>query len=478
MMDRELCMHRLVLPLQFPAGLAPGAGKDLSNSLQLSQDGLERPVLRGTSLAGVLRHAYARLHDLPAEPLSSAPMLRRWFGEALGSDRGSESPLRVADCVLDVGKGPRRAPRTHNAMVRHDRAPRDGGLFRLEALPPGTKATAVLHLLSDDPDAVVFLREVVGLFHRGLAVGGSVARGIGRAELAGPARHRSYSLRRAADRAAWLDASWKWRSSDQGIDPKDGAELLPADLTADLVVTLRLVIPRGQDLCIADGRGAEYEAEPQSIRDAQGATRWRLPGSALRGVFRSWMTRLAAREGQPVQDSLTRYRKDGRGKGDAFGWGFRDAGERSRIQDALRKDPAALDSAISCPIERLFGTLFHASRFQIADALSLKPANPELHCSVRKHVAVDRISGGARDGLLFDHQALIAGVEFETTISIRDAQAHEARWLAQSLRALELGLLRFGSSKSVGSLSLAGPVNAMGTHASEFLSLHQKETRR
>lgn len=477
-MDRELCMHRLVLPLQFPAGLAPGAGKDLSNSLQMAQDGAGRPILRGTSLAGALRHAYARLHDLPAEPLSSAPALRRWFGEALGADRGNESPLRVADCVLDVGKGPQRIARTHNAIVRHDRAPRDGSLYRLEALPPGTRATAVLHLLTDDPDAAGFLREVVGLFHRGLAVGGNVARGIGRAELAGPARLRSFALHRAADRAAWLDASWRWRNPEAGVDLQDGAELAPAELAGDLTVTLRLAIPRGQDLCIADGRGLLHEAEPQSVHDAAGVERWRLPGSSLRGVLRAWMTRLAARDGQPVQDSLARYRAQGRGKGDEFGWGFRDAGERSRIQGLLRNDASALAAALPCPVERLFGTLFHASRLQVADALSVQPADRGRQCSVRKHVAVDRISGGARDGLLFDHQALLAGVEFATTITIRDAQRHEAQWLVQSLRALDLGLLRFGSSKSVGRLALAGPVVAKGAHAAEFAVLETKETRR
>jgi len=106
------------------------------------------------------------------------------------------------------------------------------------------------------------------------------------------------------------------------------------------------------------------------------------------------------------------------------------------------------------------------------------PANPERDCSVRKHVAVDRISGGARDGLLFDHEALLPGVEFVTTITIRDVVEQEAKWLAQTLRAMELGLLRFGSSKSSGRLCLLGPVMAKGAHADAFDGLQRQDLRR
>lgn len=477
-MDHDLCVHRLSIPLEFPAGLAPGAGRDLSNSLLLAVDGRGRPILRGSSLAGALRHAVARLHDLPVDPLDPPPLLRLWFGEAFGADRGRESPLRVADCLLDVGRHGGVLSRTHNAIERHDGGPRDGGLFRIGALPPGTTTTVLLHLCSADDGAVAFLQELLGIFARGLTLGGSVARGVGMASLAGPARLRTFQLAKPEDRVAWLDESWAWRDPERPHIPESGVVLEPAALDVDLTVTLQLGIPRGQDLCVADGRGAEHEAEPQRVRDAKGVERWRLPGSALRGVLRGWMTRLAARGRAKIRDSVARYQSLGRAKGDEFGWGFRGPEQRRDVQSRLREDPGSLARILECPIEHLFGSLFHASRLLVSDALSVRPAQPDQDCSVRMHVAVDRISGGARDGLLFDHQALLPGVEFVTTITIRDAAKHEAEWLVQSLRAMELGLLRFGSSKSVGRLCLAGPVLAKGAHANVFSALQAKEVRR
>ena len=45
----------IILPLVFPEGIAPGAGSGY-NRIHLARNGLGEPILRGTSLAGVLRH--------------------------------------------------------------------------------------------------------------------------------------------------------------------------------------------------------------------------------------------------------------------------------------------------------------------------------------------------------------------------------------------------------------------------------------
>ncbi|MBZ0153768.1 MAG: hypothetical protein K8J09_19750 [Planctomycetes bacterium] len=476
-MERVHCIHRLAVPLQFPAGLAPGSGKGLSNELVLSRDGSGRPVLRGSALAGCLRHAYARVRGLAVDPLRPGPEIRRYFGEAIGSDRGHESPLRVADCLLEIGAS-MIAQRNHNAIDRHQGGPRDKSLFRLQALPPGTRTTAILVLDSDEPEAKEFLAQLVGLFAAGLTVGGSVARGIGIAEIAGEPRYRRFALHLPQDRADWLDESWAWRDPKGHRAPWSGEVLRPAAVARDLVLELRLAVPRGQDLCVADGRGVEHEAEPQCVQHADGHLRWRIPGSSLRGVMRSWITRLAAREGALVRDSLARFHKDGPAKGDEFGWGFRGKEERDRIQQHLRDDPGSLAMVLDCPVERLFGTLFHASRIQFTDALSVEVADREKHAQVRMHVGIDRISGGANDGLLFDHLALLPGVEFRCKITVRNAEQHEVQWLVQTFRAMDLGLLHFGSSKSTGRLKLVAPVLARGPHAELFETLQKKEDTR
>jgi hypothetical protein len=66
---------------------------------------------------------------------------------------------------------------------------------------------------------------------------------------------------------------------------------------------------------------------------------------------------------------------------------------------------------------------------------------------------LDAISGGAIEGMLFDNDVLTAG-EFNVKILVKDAKDYEAKWIAQTLKALDLGVLRIGSSKAAGRLEL------------------------
>jgi CRISPR/Cas system CSM-associated protein Csm3 (group 7 of RAMP superfamily) len=481
-------IHRLIIPLTFPTGLAPGAGKEGGNLLLLACDGLGRPILRGTALAGALRHGWAGLHQgVSTYPLDPDPALARWFGHALSGDgqhaQDRPSPLRVSDVVLGVGCSARQS-RHHNSIDRHTGAVRDKGLFSIVVLPPGTAGTAclTLHLsdAQDDAEAPAFLGELLGLLESGLVLGGHGARGIGRAALAGTALHRRFDLKDLDQHRAWLDASWAAR--DPAAGPPTEGQPLEAGKSEDLLrITCRLAIPRGQDICVGDGAGLDYTIEPQRVVTASGEERWRLPGSTLRGVIRAWMTRLAVRDGASVCDSNEHFEARARtpATGDDIAWGFcdptlqKDTKRNTRIDRLNRLDqhPDQVDTVISCPIMRLFGSLYHAGRIHIADALSDQPIGDNPPTQHRKHVAIDSITGGASEGMLFDHNALMRGPVFTVTITVRRPQEHEARHLAASLRAIDSGLIRIGSSKSAGRLALAGSPTADGPHAHLFTSL-------
>lgn len=481
-------IHRLTVPLIFPAGLAPGGGKDEGNTLVLARGGLDdQVVLRGSAVAGVLRSAYARSSG-EQSPKERERALHRWFGRALGDDGARHddrpSPLRVADAVLDQGKAAPRI-RTHNAIDRHSGAVRDQGLFSLEALAPGTKATLVLWV--EDPEDVPaqeFLAQLLGLLRGGLIFGGNGARGIGRAVVREGVRHRRFALGELEDYVAWLDESWAWRS--QGEIPTSGDGLEPVRAEADddgdtLEVDFELAVPRGQDVCVADGVGLDHAIEPHRTSTASGQVRWRIPGSALRGVFRSWVSRLAARAAAKGQcsmpaDSVSRFEAHGAATGDDVGWGFVDGQARAKAQERIAQDPAALAEVITCPVMRLFGSLFGAGRIHIADALSTQVVDDRCHTQYRKHVAIDRVTGGASEGFLFEHVALVRGPTFRVTLTVREPNELEARWLASTIRALDLGLLRVGSSKSAGRLALAGPPRARGPHHSMFTSIQPIES--
>jgi hypothetical protein len=216
-------VYHLVVPVVFPAGLAPGAGRTDGNLLSLSKDGRNRPVLRGTSIAGVLRHAWAQLHGLDPTPRGHDNALAQWFGFALGDDdseggehRNLSSPLQVPDALLNAGgvnDDQAEQYRLHNSVDRHSGAVRQRALFSIGTLSPGTTANLVFRLHCDCSFDVAerFLGELTDLIDTGLIFGGHGARGLGLAVRNGPAACQRFDLRTIDGHAAWLDASWQWR---------------------------------------------------------------------------------------------------------------------------------------------------------------------------------------------------------------------------------------------------------------------------
>ena len=314
---------------------------------------------------------------------------------------------------------------------------------------------------------------MVGLVAAGLLFGGHGARGIGSAQLDGNALWRRFDLTDLDDCAAWLDQSWAWRTGD--TPAPSGDALPPAEDPKALRVSVELAIPRGQDICIGSGMGEEFPVEPQQVTAVDGRRYWRLPGSSLRGVFRAWVARLAARDSRtckraPPADSVTRFTDNGRksATGDDVGWLFHDRETRMANVRYLASGELDLDEVVACPVADLFGSLYNAGRIHISDAIADQPVGgtgdgTHGHQSQhRRHVAVDRITGGANEGFLFDHAALLPGPRFRTEIIIQEAQTQDAEWLIATLRALDLGLIRVGSSKSSGRLSLAAPPTATG----------------
>lgn len=461
-------LHVLSLQMNFPAGLSVGEGA-LANELAIARDGKDREVLRGTSFAGVLRHAWARRQGTSPE----SPQVTDWFGKPPeGDEPSAPSPLRVPDCLFDIGYHGSTL-RNHNAIDRHRGAVADRALFSVEALPPGTTVQCVLVLDKSGlvPEAgEAFCQQIVDLFGSGLLVGGSSARGIGLVEL-DQAQRWTFDLHDVEELASWLDADYERRRS--GDWPLVDGTILRPKLENDdsLVLKLRLRIPRGQDLLISDGLGLEDDSEPQRAVASDGKEYWRLPGSSLRGPLRAWMSRLAARDGHEIGDSIERYRKAD-GKADSHdvrvGW----CGVADRIsQRAYQENP----EKIKCPIARLFGSLYAQGRIHISDAFA-QIVDEKKETQRRMHVAVDRFSGGVNEGLLFSDRVLIAGTEFSLRIMIRNPQPQEVNWLAQSLVALDMGLIRPGASNAAGRLEFAGRATASGPCA-DLLMQHLDEAK-
>lgn len=462
-------VHRVLLPLTFPAGVSAGEEK-AGNLLVVARDGRGRPVLRGTALAGALRHAYARSRKVR----HGDPSVTCWFGMAHDESGDHASPLIVPDSVLESGGVAATILRTHNARNRHTGAAQRNSLFDMEAVPPGTAAAVCIWLVEEgEVDARGFLTELVGLLRTGLVLGGHGARGVGQVKLSKPALHRSFRCADLSEHAALIDEQHAWR---EGRPPQGGQELCGTDgPTSSLRIDVVLTVPRGEDLLVGDGQGFDHQLEPQRVRCADGQDRWRLPGSSLRGVLRGWIARLAARAGEPIADSLAR-RESTKGEvtGDDLAWGYVHGESRERIQDDLAADPARLADLVPCPVMRLFGSGFSRSRIHVGDALSEDPVQQRQQ-QTRTHVAVDRLTGGANEGFLFTTAVLAGRPRFPVTIVIEEPTKGEVDWLVASLRALDLGVLRVGSSKAGGRLALASVPTAKGPFENLFKGLVPSE---
>lgn len=439
--------HRacLVLPLRFPHGLAPGRGR-IGNRLELTLAPDGAPLLRGTALAGVLRHAYHRRHGRAAA--------QQLFGTACDARpgrlaSGQTSRVSVADHRLRLPEGGAPLLRTHNAIDRRRGAVLDGRLYALEALPPGTACTAVLWISADDAaTARRWSEQLAALVAEGLTVGAAAARGIGWMELAGDPRWRCFD--RARDLVEELEAHRRWRSNpDQlGNDWPPNAtrlELPPADGADRALLRLELAIPPGQDLLIA----ADRDGRPQRVRIGKDWY-WRLPGASLRGVLRDWCIRLARRGEPPLPAGLDPEQAIA----ELFGFVQDTRNERAGVND------------LELPTGQR--PLMRAGRLHISDGLAKarldadaamgQCSQPAHDVQYRLHVAVDRVSGGASDAALFDNQVLVSPVggstAFPLTIRIRAPRPHELAWLARALTALHVGVLRLGSSKAAGRVSV------------------------
>ena len=445
-------VHHLQLKLEFPSGLSPGEGSR-GNLLTISTDGQGRPVLRGTALAGVLRAAYSKRHS----EFKNGPKVSNWFGSSLSDQEADHaSRLQVSDMVLEAGKGGKLI-RTFNALNRHTGAVLDGGLFSIEALPPGTSGQVVLTLEDPQSTGENLLRELVGELESGLQLGGRVARGIGKVTVTS-AEHRTYDISKLEDHAAFLNACWSGNIK--------GKKLVGTISEKRLVVQVVLTVPRGQDLCVGDGEGIDHTVEPQCVVDVNGNRTWRLPGSSLRGVMRGWVTRLAAQDGCKVADNIEQELKQRESiprpskiSSDDIAWGFIPSGSE---RQSFQQDP----SQIKCPVMNLFGSSYTKSRIHISDAISKDGIGQS-----RQHVSIDRISGGANEGFLFSHQALTGKPVFQFQLSIEEPTEQEAKWVSSTLRALDMGLLRIGSSKSSGRLAIAKSPSATGQHENLFNQL-------
>lgn len=187
-----------------------------------------------------------------------------------------------------------------------------------------------------------------------------------------------------------------------------------------------------------------------------------LPGSSLKGVFRSHLEKVVnSIKAQTACDPLSSFggvQPTGSAKerrADASQLYRSSCGKYLEDRDkALGKGqhlPTHQIYAESCPTCRLFGSTSFIGRIAIDDAYLLDSTvgmgKPTEH---RDGVAIDRLTGGASGSAKFDLDVVATGTAFGTTIHLRNFEIWQLGMLFILLQDLEDELIRLGSGRSRG----------------------------
>ena len=418
-------VYAFSVPLIFPEGLSVGSsGKN--NKIEIERNGRGNPVLRGSSLAGVFRSEITKYYD--------EDKAAYFFGRAL--DRKEErQESRVVFFDLEFANETEES--MHNLICRHTGSvsTEDKGLFSLERIASGSVTVLRFYFRAEkdwEDNNRDLISTLIKILQRGLSFGGSQARGTGRALVNGNSfQMKRFDLETEDGFAGFLGLTyadnWDW---------KDG-ETIPAkgsDVDETLAIDVVFGIPRGQDILCSEGNSG-YPVTASSYKSGKF---WKIPGSTIRGVFRGWFSRFAARDGEKLSDSAENFRL-------------------TRGQRAIDLQDEEND-----PVSDLFGMIRQdgssqkKGRIHISDALSDRIENGQM-AQFRMHVAIDSFSGGTNPGRLFSNYVLTdpdGKLAFRSRISISEPKQKEADWLKKTLEAVQLGLIRFGSSKASGRLEI------------------------
>jgi CRISPR-associated RAMP protein (TIGR02581 family) len=168
-----------------------------------------------------------------------------------------------------------------------------------------------------------------------------------------------------------------------------------------------------------------------------------LPGSSLKGVFRSHIEKVVnSIQPRVACNPLSRpedRRDDRQLYRSSCGGRFSD------------KTPSYEVYARSCPVCRLFGSTSYIGRIAIEDAyLPLDAFEEKKLIEHRDGIAIDRLTGGTSGNAKFDLETVTADITFTTTLHLRNFEIWQLGMLFVIIQDMEDELIRIGSGRSRG----------------------------
>ncbi len=233
-------------------------------------------------------------------------------------------------------------------------------------------------------------------------------------------------------------------------------------------VRFRLMITTTGPVLVRSGQATVLGAKMAPVMTyREGMPEVYLPGSSLKGVFRSHLEKIiCSLEPKVVCDPF--WERDAVHKKvtnlDVRERDFLPScSEKFTGKKALKKRQAEKSSSPdgdqnplrapevyreSCPTCRLFGSTAFIGRIAISDAYLLDPSKVSIER--RDGVGIDRVTGGTVNQAKFDSDVVSRDVEFITTIHIRNFEIWQLGMLFQVVADMQDELVRVGSGRSRG----------------------------
>jgi CRISPR-associated RAMP protein (TIGR02581 family) len=195
-----------------------------------------------------------------------------------------------------------------------------------------------------------------------------------------------------------------------------------------------------------------------------------LPGSSLKGVFRSHSEKIVCSLGPRVVCYPFFGNEEKEADPEQRQSDYRDScgelfNQFSKQNDAARKQVEARTDWIyeqSCPTCRLFGSTGFIGRIAIDDAY-LAP-NSRSITEQRDGVGIDRLTGGASHGAKFELEVVSRDVTFEADVRLCNFEIWQLGMLFVVLQDMQDELIRIGSGRSRGLGKVTAQISEQGRH--------------
>jgi len=422
------------LVLQTPAHFGDGDSGEIVDMTLLVDPVSGRPLLTGSTLAGALRsYLLAReCGERAAIGNGRNTLAEKLFGASQMDHKGQQSSLIIDDIL---GKLPTGVPgieiRDGVRLNSKSRTADDEAKFELELWPAGTQFPLHFELLiceEDDEDALkqALATALIGLSNGDIALGKRKSRGYGKLRVEKWTK-RTYDFMKSDDLIAWIAHDrddLEVTGPDVELD-EDITKLLgikPVDVRSyfDIDANFQVI----GSLLIRSTSGVAFHGPDQvHLRSWQpdGTKKPVLSGTSIAGALRARALRII--------NTLTMDKGKAQGlTGDIFGIQYQDENESAESRPKL-----------------------NASRLKV-DEMIIEGCCMDL---IQNRVCIDRFTGGAAEGKLFNEQPVFGG-KAKLKMRLINPVSSEIGILLLLLKDLWTGDLPLGGEASVGRGRLAG----------------------